>query len=467
MRGIFANFPVLMTTLIGLTPTVLLAQVTPVEYPLTQSAMIGTNQTSMLEAVAPLSLADAIQQAQRYSPIQNILATRQQVREAERLQSGLRLNPELSLSSVGLRSKQQEQSFAISQPLDLFGVRSAKQQLAQARVAGELTQQAVVQSKLSVLVMASFRQVVLAEQQLELARLQQQLSQQSVLATKHRFEAGRIAEVELARMNISQLQADNDLQSAQNQLTVARQNLSRYWGNSNPQFTKTTADSAWPKFSRTELMQRLANNPNQQLAKHAIVESNAQIKLAQSQAYSMPTVSVGMNRISDPNQQTYTQATLGLSVPLPIFSRHQGAILAAQSGQRLAELQQAMGQKQREQNLNRLLSQAENQEQRYQSIVNQQLPQIRIVQQKMLLGFKEGKFSVFEVQQAQRDRLQLEQAVLAIRAEGWNTALHIEALLSGFALDSDPNSTTLLDTLSTSLLTESMTDAASLAGATQ
>lgn len=470
MRGIYIYFPIFATTCIGL-PTALYAQVTPVDqatiHPNTVSqATHIADQTTRVEPTAPLSLATAIKQAENYAPIKKILATRQDIREAELQQSHLRINPELSISSLGLKNNQQEQSIAINQRIDLFGVRSAKTQLAQARLDSESIQQSRYQSQLRLMVMVAYRQVALTEQRLNLAYREQQLSQQSVAVAKRRFEAGRIAEVELTRMQISQLQADSYVQNAQNALTIARQDLSRFWGNPTPTFTQTISDSTWPALNRAELIQRLENNPNLKLANQAIVESDAQLKLTQSQAYAMPTVSVGMRRITDSNQPAYTQATIGLSMPIPLFSRNQGALLAAQSGQQLAQQQLHMTRLQREQRLNRLMSQADHLSQRYESIIKQQLPQTRLVQQKILQGFSEGKFSVLEVQQAQRDLLQLEQTAQTTLDSGWQTTLHIEALLSGVALDADLTSSVLLDTLNSSLINEGMADAANLSGAT-
>ncbi len=467
MRGIFAYLPI-VTAIAGLTPIALQAQVVLTDNPNStfENSTTTVDQSLIVEPAIPLSLADALKQAQSYTPIKNMLATRQQIREAELLQSGLRINPELSIASLGLKSNQQEQSFAVNQRLDVFGVRSAKQQLAQARLDTEGVQQSQYQARLKLMVMAAYRQVAIAEQRLDLAHQQQLLSQQSVLVTKRRFEAGRIAEVELTRMQISQLQADSEAKNAQNALSIARQNLSRYWGNPSPVFTKTASPSAWPTLNRADLLQRLADNPSQQLAKRALIESDAQLKLAQSQKYGMPTVSVGMRRVADPTAQTYSQVTVGLSMPIPVFGRNQGAVLAAQSGQRLAQQQLQITRLQREQTLTRLISQADNQSERYQSILTQQLPQARNVQKKMLLGFEEGKFSVLEVQQSQRDLLQLEQTAQTALSEGWQTALQIEAVLSGLALDADPASPILPDTLNTTLLNEGMADAASLSGAT-
>ena len=471
MRGIYIYFPILTTTCIGLLPSALHAQVTPIDHSTIQTETVSratsaTNQTRLIEPTAPLSLATALKQAESYAPIKDILATRQDIREAELQQSRLRINPELSVSSLGLKNNQQEQSIAINQRIDLFGVRSAKAQLAQVRLDSESIQQSRYQSQLRFSVMVAYRQVALAEQRLKLAHLELQLSQQSMLVAKRRFEAGRIAEVELTRMHISQLQADSDVQNAQNALTIARQDLSRFWGNPTPVFTQTASDSAWPALNHAELTQRLENNPNLKLANQAIIESDAQLKLTQSLTYAMPTVSVGMRRMTDPNQPTYTQATIGLSMPIPLFSRNQGALLAAQSGQQLAQQQRQMTRLQREQRLNRLVSQSDNLVQRYQSIINLQLPQTRLVQQKILQGFSEGKFSVLDVQQAQRDLLQLEQTALTTLDGGWQTALQIEALLSGLALDADLTSSVLLDTLNSSLISEGMADAANLSGAT-
>jgi|GEM_PF-6246927 len=466
MRGIYHALPLLAITF----PAVLYAQIIPVS-DVKETFLTASDGTAALPAKnvteprTALSLDEAIRMAQAYIPVQRILATRQDLRQAEMIQSNERINPELLLSSLGLKADQQEQSFAVSQRLDVFGVRHARQALAKTRLETEQVQQDLYQHRLRLLVMAAYRQVILAEQQLSLSQQQQALSDASVSVAEKRYAAGRIAEVELNRLKISQLQAKNETQTAAQELVLARQSLTRFWGNTAPVFT-ATIDRAWVDPDPVQLSQSLDHGVLQALNQQAQKESVAALKLAQTQAYGMPSLSVGMRRVTDPSQSNYSQVTVGVSIPLPFFSRNQGAIQTALVSQRLISEQTELSQIQRRQSLNRLLAQLESERTRYKAMTQEQLPQAYDVQKKMLQGFTAGKFNVMDIQQTQRDLLQLEQNSQHSLANCWQLRLQIEALITGLPIDSFPSNPAFADSTINALTGDATSTTSPLLGAT-
>lgn len=98
MRGIFKYLSI-VTAILGLSPITLQAKIVHLDNlnPTfdNQSTTHTVDQPMIIEPAILLTLADALKQAQSYAPMRNMLATRQQIREAELLQSGLRINPEL------------------------------------------------------------------------------------------------------------------------------------------------------------------------------------------------------------------------------------------------------------------------------------------------------------------------------------------------------------------------------------
>lgn len=293
---------------------------------------------------------------------------------------------------------------------------------------------------------AAYQQVVRAEQALQLAQEQQQLSQHSLNVAQKRVQAGRIAEVEVTRLAIQHRAINADLAQAQTNDQLARQQLSLYWGNPNPQFLQTTGTSAWPNWSRAALDTQLAQDPQRIIENYAVQQSAAQLDVAQRQRYAAPTLSFGIENSQSANGSS-AQVLLGVSLPLPIFSQNQAGVMAAQAAQSLAQSQAQINQRQRQRVVYRLWQQQHNIESQYQSLQVDQIPLAKTVQQKTLIGFEAGKFSVLEVQQAQQDVLRLQQQVQQLLAVGWEIALRLEAILAGLPLDSNLSDPSFIENL--------------------
>ncbi|MEC7121300.1 MAG: TolC family protein [Pseudomonadota bacterium] len=430
---------------------------------------LSTVQAVSVEPATVLSLADALRYAAAYPRAeQHMLMARQQLRQAALLNSQQRPNPELSFDMAGLRrtgDQEVTQSFSLSQKIDLFGTRSAQQRLTQLQLEAEQFNQNLYPQALALAVKAAYQQVVLAEQALKLAQEQQQLSQQSLDVAQKRVQAGRTAEIEATRLAIQHRAINADLSQAQATHQLARQQLSLYWGNPNPQFLQTTGTSAWPNWSRAALDVQLAQDPQQIIANYALQQSAAQLDLAQRQRYGAPTVSFGIENNQSANGSS-AQVLLGVSMPLPIFSQNQASVIAAQAAQSLAQSQAQISQRQRQRVVYRLWQQQQNIISQYHSLQAEQIPLAKTVQQKMLIGFEAGKFSVLEVQQAQQDVLQRQQQAQQLLVAGWEIVLRLEAIFAGLPIDSNLSDPSFIDNLYLNQAQDGYADAAGWSGVT-
>lgn len=411
---------------------------------------LSTVQAVVVEPATVLSLADALRYAAAYPRAeQQVLRARQQLRQSAILHSQQRPNPTLDVELNGLRrtdAQDTSQRFGISQQVDVFKVRPAQQRLTQLQFEAEQFNQTLYPQALALAVKAAYQQVVLAEQALQLAQEQQQLSQHSLNVAQKRVQAGRIAEVEATRLAIQHQAINAVFAQAQANDQLARQQLSLYWGNPSPQFLQTTNTSAWPNWSRAALDAQLAQDPQQIIANYALQQSAAQLDLAQRQRYGAPTVSFGIENNQSANGSS-AQVLLGVSMPLPIFSQNQAGVMAAQAAQTLAQSQAQLNQRQRQRVVYRLWQQQQNIESQYQSLQAEQIPLAKTVQQKMLIGFEAGKFSVLEVQQAQQDVLQRQQQAQQLLAVGWEIALRLEAIFAGLPIDSNLSDPSFMEDL--------------------
>ncbi len=403
------------------------------------------------EPAGSLSLDQAISLASQYQPLQTLWQDRQEVATGNLIQSRLWLNPELSVNQTGLKQKdERELDIALSQRLDLFGVRRARQQLASITLETEAIYQLSYQSQLRLAVTAAYWRVAQAEWLLSLEEGQAQLSSNSEQVAKRRLEAGRIAEVEYSRILVAHQQVLAQRDAAKAGLQEARLQLARLWGNTQPVFTTTLAVSnqpVWPVIDETKLQSALRDNPQQQLLQQQQKQARARLILAQAQAKPQPTVSLGINQTRLPSVQNGVdnRLMLGVSTPIPILNHNQGVIRATQALTRVSEAQQQYNLTKRDQLIQAGLVRFNTLSHQYQQLQHQQLPLAKSILLKTVQGFEAGKFSVTEVQQATREYQALQFNQLELLSQAWQLSLKLQGVSLGVTPELDMTDANYLD----------------------
>jgi cobalt-zinc-cadmium efflux system outer membrane protein len=422
-----------------------------------QSPVTAATTTTISEPQGTLSLEQAIALASQYQPLQSVWQGRQQIAAANLQQSKLWDNPEISIDQTGLRQKdERELSIGVSQRLDVFGVRSARQKLASIALESEQVRQLAYQSQLKLAVTAAYWRVAQAEWAVKLQQDQSSLSANSEQAAKRRLTAGRIAEVEYSRVLVAHQQAQSQLTAAQAALQEARFQLSRLWGNTQPVFTSTQsgvndtdlkASVGWPSINPEHIAAGLSDNPQQSLLRQQQRQAEAALNLAQAQARPQPTVSLGVNQTKTPSVQNGTdnRLTLGVSIPIPVFNRNQGVIKATRALSDITLAQQRYTLSKRQEQVQAGLIKLNALSSQYQQLQQQQLPLAKSIQQKTLQGFEAGKFSVTEVQQATREYQAIQFNQLQLLSQAWQLSLQMDALSLGLDAAFDINDSNYLD----------------------
>ena len=112
-------------------------------------------------------------------------------------------------------------------------------------------------------------------------------------------------------------------------MTAARQRLAANWGNTLPRFERVEGDLENPVAVPTQeqLLGRLKENP--ELARWAteLLQRGASLKVEKSKAIPDVTVGGGYRRLSGSEDNALE---FGVSVPLPLFNKNQGAIKEAE-----------------------------------------------------------------------------------------------------------------------------------------
>lgn len=385
---------------------------------------------------------------------------RQQLAQAKLRYAGLRPVPQLLLEQTGWQGdRERELSVALAQPVDVFGQRKARQQLANLQVEQENWLRTASEAQLKLVAAVLYWRLAQAEWMEQLASQQTTLSQQSLNAAQQRLSAGRIAQVDYQRVQIAHQSQLSQWQAARAQQQTAQLQLNQLWPNQPPvpvstgqaiqwpsSFKLTSSESISPKSSSSDVSTALEKNPLLQQLEQQYQQASAALKLAQIEAKPQPVISLGyVNTRETAPQETSQQQRIavGLSVPLPSF-KSTAAVIQAQQAMQQINQQQASQQRQilaQQQQYDQLAQQTLAQQ--YQQLTRQQLPLAQQIQQKILQGFAAGKFGVMEVQQATRDYQQLQREQLELLRQAWQLSFARQALVLGLT-QSDINSSTVL-----------------------
>lgn len=183
----------------------------------------------------------------------------------------------------------------------------------------------------------SFIEVLLAKETLALAQRNQESFQRIVQISRERVRAGDLAQVELARTQLAELQFNNAVIQALAKLRIAKQRLQLLMGRLAPSETFDVAGELrrepLPFTPDTLEQQALTQRPDYQALLKSEARSQAEVRLQLAQSKSDFTFGTEYRR-----QQGLagTGNSLGFffSIPLPIFNRNQGEIERARQEQR-------------------------------------------------------------------------------------------------------------------------------------
>lgn len=374
-----------------------------------------------------LTLAQAQALALQSNPQLAAAAHELQATEGAAQQAAMRPNPMLSVEVQDTRRATRETTLALSQPIELGGKRAYRAMVAErAREGAALLLQAR-RNDIRAEVSKAFYALLIAEERLKLANESAMNAGRATMTATRRVQAGKISPVDADKARIVEATVRLDLLQAQAEVHNARLQLAALWG-------ERRADSARiagsleqiPVFASLPLLTvRLATSPALLAARAGVERQRAAARLEQSRRVGDLSVSLGIKRSEELGRN---QAIIGLSVPLPLFDRNQGAILETlrRSDKAQDEFDAAALQ------LNVELAQAhakfEVAREQVIAIREDVLPRATRALDAAHTGFEFGKFALLDVLDAQRTLLQTRSQYLAALGELHRTAADIERL---------------------------------------
>jgi outer membrane protein, heavy metal efflux system len=255
--------------------------------------------------------------------------------EARTLQAGLLPNPEVGVEVENFAGSGEfrgvdaaETTVALGQVIELGGKR-----LRRARVAAlerDLAAWDYEATRLDVFTATTkaFVEVVSAQAQLALNEELARLADQVLRTVAARVQAGQVSPVEETRARVALSTSRIDLERAGRALVAASERLAATWGSTAPAFERVEGalEPIAPIPSAERLARRVRQNPD--IARWVVEMAQRQAAVALEEAQRIPNVTVngGVRRL---NETRDTALIMELTLPIPIFDRNQGAILAA------------------------------------------------------------------------------------------------------------------------------------------
>lgn len=349
------------------------------------------------------------------------------IAEGDRKQAGLIPNPELSWEAEDTRRESRTTTVMLSQPIELGGKRGARIEVASRAQDAAGIELERKRNALRADVLQAFNGAQTAQQRLQLARQSLQLAEHGLRVAQGRIEAGKSSPVEGTRAQVQLSQVRLELSRAERDQANAYQQLAQVMGTPLP--TSTTVQTAAQGLRGvpplTGLLERLNETAELRLASLQINQREASLGLEKSQRIPDLTVSIG-SQYSETERERVN--VVGLSMPIPLFNRNQGNVLAAaRRTDQARDLRNATELRLRTE-IQTTLAQWQTANGEIQAFDQTILPAAQRAVDSATRGFEMGKFGFLDVLDAQRTLIAARSQYLQAVSEATDARVRIERI---------------------------------------
>ena len=354
------------------------------------------------------------------------------IAQGGRQQAGLIPNPVASWDVEDTRRDSRTTSIKISQALELGGKRGARIDVAsRAQDAAALTLEQR-RNTLRAEVIDNYYGALRAQERLDLAQRSMTVAERGLVVANGRVTAGKASPVEATRAQVQLSEIRLELDRAQIGLTDAYRRLAASTGSAAPNFQAVaTQNPSTPTVpSATQLLARLEQTTELRLAELSIQQNEASVGLEKAQRIPDLDVSIGSQYDASVRERVNL---VGVSMPIPLFNRNQGNVLAAtRRADQARDLRNATELRLRTETRQALdLWQTANTEVR---AFNQQiLPAAQSAVDSATRGFEMGKFNFLDVLDAQRTLIAARTQYLTATSQATDAWLRIERIYGDLA----------------------------------
>ncbi len=329
-------------------------------------------------------------------------------REAAVIQAGLWPNPEFSLEVENFAGTRELKRFdgaeitaTLSQLVELGGKRKKRRQLAARQRQLTAAARRRLELDLRAEVGRAFINVLVAQEQLALDRELLGLAERTAAAAGDRVEAGKVSPVAATRARVELATARSQMRDSVYRLVTARRLLVSMWGDRRAGFERVTGslkDFHQPP-PLAALKAGLKENPDLLIRKSELERRRVAGDLAAAAAIPDLTLSAGLRIFQERNDNALV---FGISLPLPVFDRNQGGVVEAREETEKARLDGETARLRLETELVSARRELEAAFLAAAALRDEILPGARDVFAASELGYREGKFPLLRLLDAQR-----------------------------------------------------------------
>ncbi|HUU44943.1 MAG TPA: TolC family protein [Acidobacteriota bacterium] len=385
------------------------------------------------DAAIALTLTEAVARTLAHNPDLKIAAQDIRIAEADVRQARVIPNPEIewegediSGSMGGLGSS--AHTIVLSQTIELGGKRSSRTRQAESHVTvAEADFEAAHLDVLAELA-ARFTRALVAQQRVELRIAGIRLAEELRDAAREKVAVGATATVEAIRADVALSNARIDSARGWSEATNARRQLAAMWGGTEPDFDSVTGDlpTCAPPPDVSVLLR--AGDETPRVRHWSAAMQRAQNNLAAERASAVPdiTISAGPRFFAENGNRTFV---FGLSLPIPLFNRNQGAVVGARRKIEQAEWQYDAA---RTQWRSDLLTTHEEMTAAYNeatTIAEQVIPQAEAAFIEIQRGYRQGRFGYLDLLAAEQDLIAARERLLDAHGDYLMRRIAIECLI--------------------------------------
>jgi cobalt-zinc-cadmium efflux system outer membrane protein len=379
-----------------------------------------------------LTLESALQTAFANNPDMAAAQWEIDIAQGGRQQAGLIPNPVASWDAEDTRRNSRTTTVKLSQTLELGGKRGARIDVAtRAQEAAALTLEQR-RNGLRADVIDGYYGALRAQERFDLAQRSLALAERGLVVANGRVTAGKSSPVEATRAQVQLSEIRLEFNRAQMGLTDAYRRLAASTGAASTDFQAVaTQAQAAPELPPTaQLLGRLEQTVELRLAELQIVQGEAALGLEKAQRIPDLDVSIGSQYDASVRERVNV---VGVSMPIPLFNRNQGNVLAAsRRADQARDLRNAAELRLRTETRQALdLWQTANTEVR--SFNQQILPAAQSAVDSATRGFEMGKFNFLDVLDAQRTLIAARTQYLAATAQATEAWVRIERIYGDLA----------------------------------
>ncbi len=292
-------------------------------------AVLAVSAAACAQAPAPLTLQQVLQIAETRNPL--LLSAQQHVdaTRAAEVTAGLRQNPTFTVSgaNVTLPASNPSSPYTyvgnVSRLFERGQKRRWRMQVADATTAVTQSQYHDQERQTVLQVKDAFTNMLAAKAALKVAQDNLDSYRQTLALSKARLDAGDISKTDYERIDLQLAEFESDYQSARLNLVQASDSLQLLMGVATPAQSFDIVGPLQPPDLAVTLpqlqQQALASRPDYRAAQQSVTLANANVKLADANATTDPTLGAEYERLG-----VFNSAGFQISVPVRIFDRNQG-----------------------------------------------------------------------------------------------------------------------------------------------